>query len=175
MHNIKSTKCFWRLRVEINLHKIIEKRKRRKFHHYYKSLRNSKRRNKGNLTSKSNSNKIKLCGSRGKHYLFLNMISAFQFNLLGLLTIFKWIKQYFPRKMLKKICFSCKINLTIGERPNKKYIESLNLTRKANLLRLWRGNTIILQGNISLYVFMYSLMKTKSEKVYLKTIWINYM
>ena len=29
--------------------------------------------------------------------------------------------------------------LTIGERPNKKNIESLNLTRKVNLLRLWRG------------------------------------
>ena len=28
----------------------------------------------------------------------------------------------------------------IGERPNKKNIESLNLTRKVNLLRLRRGN-----------------------------------
>ena len=41
--------------------------------------------------------------------------------------------------MLKKICFSCQINLTIGERPNKKNIESLNLTRKVDLLRLGRG------------------------------------
>ena len=32
-----------------------------------KSLRNSKRRNKGNFTSKSNSNKIKLCGDGGQH------------------------------------------------------------------------------------------------------------
>ena len=32
--------------------------------------------------------------------------------------------------MLKRIYFSCQINLTIGERPNKKNIESLNLTRK---------------------------------------------
>ena len=31
----------------------------------FKSLRNSKRRNKGNFTSKSNSNKIKLCGVGG--------------------------------------------------------------------------------------------------------------
>ena len=38
--------------------------------------------------------------------------------------------------MLKKICFSCQINLTIGERPNKKDIESLNLTRKVNILSL---------------------------------------
>ena len=45
-------------------------------------------------------------------------------------------KQYFPRKMLKKICFSYQINLTIGERPNTKNIESLILTRKVNLLRL---------------------------------------
>ena len=34
----------------------------------FKSFRNSKRRNNGNFTSKSNSNKIKLCG--GQHYLF---------------------------------------------------------------------------------------------------------
>ena len=43
--------------------------------------------------------------------------------------------------MLKKICFSCQINLTIGERPNKKNIESLDLTRKINLLRLLRGKS----------------------------------
>ena len=59
----------------------------------FKSLRNSKRRNKGNFTSKSNSNKIELCGVGGQH-------------------------------------------LTIGERPYKKNIESLNLTRKVNILRL---------------------------------------
>ena len=53
----------------------------------FKSLRNCKRLNKGNFMSKSNSNKIKFCGGWGQHYL----------------------KQYFPRKMLKKICFSCKI------------------------------------------------------------------
>ena len=35
--------------------------------------------------------------------------------------------------MLKKICFSCQINLTIGERPNKKNIRS----QKVNILRLW--------------------------------------
>ena len=61
-------------------------------------------------------------------------------SFLGIFTISKWIKQYFPRKMLKKICFSCQIHLTIGERPNKKYIDSLILTRKVNILRLWRGN-----------------------------------
>ena len=31
----------------------------------FKSFRNSKRRNKGNFMSKSNSNKIKLCGGGG--------------------------------------------------------------------------------------------------------------
>ena len=39
---------------------------------------------------------------------------------------------------------SCQINLTIGERPNKKNIESLNLTRKVNILRLLRGNVILM-------------------------------
>ena len=42
----------------------------------FKSLRNSKRRNKGNFTSKSNSNKIKLCGGGGQHYLVLDKIST---------------------------------------------------------------------------------------------------
>ena len=55
-----------------------------------KSLRNSKRRNKGNLTSKSNSNKIKLCGSGGMATLIvLNKISTLQFYFLGIFTIFK--------------------------------------------------------------------------------------
>ena len=35
----------------------------------FKSLRNSKRRNKGNFTSESNSNKIKLCGGGGAAFL----------------------------------------------------------------------------------------------------------
>ena len=34
--------------------------------------------------------------------------------------------------------------MTIGERPNKKNIESLNLTRKVNLLRLWRGKYFLM-------------------------------
>ena len=33
--------------------------------------------------------------------------------------------------------------MTIGETPNKKNIESLNFTRKVNLLRLWRGKILI--------------------------------
>ena len=37
--------------------------------------------------------------------------------------------------MLKKIYFSCQINLTIGERPNKKSIESLNKTLICHLIR----------------------------------------
>ena len=35
----------------------------------FKSIRNSKRRNKGNYKSKSYLNKIKLCGGGGQHYL----------------------------------------------------------------------------------------------------------
>ena len=42
----------------------------------FKSLRNSKRRNKGNFTSKSKSNKIKLYWGWGQHYLVLNKIST---------------------------------------------------------------------------------------------------
>ena len=41
----------------------------------FKSLRNSKRCNKGNFMSKSDSNKIKLCGGGRQHYLVLNKIS----------------------------------------------------------------------------------------------------
>ena len=37
----------------------------------FKSLRNIKRRNKGNFMSNSNSNMIKLCGGGGQHYLIL--------------------------------------------------------------------------------------------------------
>ena len=42
----------------------------------FKSLKNSKRRNEGNFMSKSNSNKIKLCGGGGQQYLVLNKIST---------------------------------------------------------------------------------------------------
>ena len=42
----------------------------------FKSLRNSISRNKRNFTSKSNSNKIKLCEGGGQHYLVLNKIST---------------------------------------------------------------------------------------------------
>ena len=63
----------------------------------FKSLRNSKRHNKGN--------KIKLCGGGGQHYLFFNKISTLLFNFLGFFTISKWIKQNFPRIRLKKIYF----------------------------------------------------------------------
>ena len=33
--------------------------------------------------------------------------------------------------------------LTIGERPSKKNIESLDLTWKVNLLRLWREKAVL--------------------------------
>ena len=41
----------------------------------FKSLRNCERRNKGNITMKSNSNKIMLCWAGGQHYLVLDKIS----------------------------------------------------------------------------------------------------
>ena len=46
------------------------------------------------------------------------------------------------------IYFSGKINLTIGERPNKKNIESLNLTWKVNILRFRRGIVLLSQLEI---------------------------
>ena len=55
----------------------------------FESLKNCKRRKKGNFTSKSNSNKIKLCGGGGQHYLVLNRISILYFHFLGLFTISK--------------------------------------------------------------------------------------
>ena len=52
--------------VEIALRKIVP----------FKSLRNFKGYNKGNFISKSNSNKIMLCGGGGQQYFVLSMIST---------------------------------------------------------------------------------------------------
>ena len=73
----------------------------------FDTLRNCKRRNKGNFMLKSNSNKIMLCGGGGQHILGLNKISTLWFHFLGLFTVFKWIKQYFPRKTPKNIYCYC--------------------------------------------------------------------
>ena len=53
---------------------------------------------------------------RGATLSCFNKISTILLNFLGLFTISKWIKQYFPRKRFKKIYFSYQINLTIGEK-----------------------------------------------------------
>ena len=45
----------------------------------FKSLRNSKRHNKGNFMSKSNSNKIKLCGGGGNIILFWKRFQRYNF------------------------------------------------------------------------------------------------
>ena len=50
----------------------------------FKSIRKCKRRNKGNFTSKSNSNKIKLCRGGGQHFIVLNMISTLKFFFVSL-------------------------------------------------------------------------------------------
>ena len=47
----------------------------------FKSLRNSKKCNKGNFTSKSNWTKLKLFGGGGQHYLVWNKISTLWFPL----------------------------------------------------------------------------------------------
>ena len=51
-------------------------RERKTIYSTLESLRNCKRRNKGNFTLKSYSNKILLCGGRGQHYLVLDKIST---------------------------------------------------------------------------------------------------
>ena len=43
---------------------------------FFMSLRNCKRRNKGNFMLKSNSNKIMLCWGGWQHYLVLSKIST---------------------------------------------------------------------------------------------------
>ena len=48
----------------------------------FKSVRNCKRCNKGNLMLKSNSNKIRLCGGGGQHFLVLKNIFNLIFTLL---------------------------------------------------------------------------------------------
>ena len=40
---------------------------------------------------------------------------------------------------------------TIGERPNKKNIDPLNLTQKVNLLRLWRVNSVLGFNEIKIF------------------------
>ena len=51
-----------------------------------------------------------------------------------------------------KIYFLCQIKLTIGERPNKKHIEALDLTRKRKSVNVDDvENEIILQNYSSVY------------------------
>ena len=69
----------------------------------FKSLGKCKGLNKGNFTLKSNSNKIMLCGSGGKHYLLLNKISTEQFHFLGFLL--GELNNIFHVKDLKDLLF----------------------------------------------------------------------
>ena len=73
---------------------------------FFKTLTNSNRRNKGYFMSKSNSNKIKLCGVGVQHYFVLNKISTLYFHFLGLLQFLSELKKI-PRKRLNNIYFSC--------------------------------------------------------------------
>ena len=77
----------------------------------FKSLGYCKRRKKGNIMLKSTSNKIMLCGVGSQQYLFFTRFKRNNFIYL---------------KDLKRFTFNV----------NKKNIESLDLTRKVNLLRL---------------------------------------
>ena len=60
-----------------------------------------------------------LCGGGGQHYL---VSIIFQHSILSKFN------NIFHVKGLKKINYLCQINMTIGERPIKKNVESLDLT-----------------------------------------------
>ena len=51
----------------------------------------------------------------------------------------------------------------IGERPNKKNIESFNLKRKVNLLRLWRGKECFAFNTRKIIIFLPSFNQTWSQ------------
>ena len=68
-------------------------------------------------------------------------LSCFKKDFNTIISIYNFLSELnniFHVKGLIRITFNFKLK-TIGERPNKKNIESLDLTRKVNLLRLWRG------------------------------------
>ena len=96
----------------------------------FKSLRNSKRHNKGNFTLKFNSNKIMLYG---QHYLVLNKISMKYFFYVSLQFLSE-LNNIFDVKDLKRFTFCGK--LIYDMRPKRKNIESLDLIQKVILLRL---------------------------------------
>ena len=77
-------------------------------------------------------------GLGGNIILFLIKISMLWF-FLGLFTISKWIKQYFPRKRIKKIYFA------------------LNLTQKVNILRLDVETLFFSSSKITILTFHHSL------------------
>ena len=89
---------------------------------YSKPLSNCNRRNKGNFTSKSNSNKIMLCV--GQHYLVLNKISKI-FHFQVSLQFLSEFNNIFQCKRLKKIYFSCKINCRQGKDLTRKILSHL--------------------------------------------------
>ena len=78
---------------------------------------------------------------RGQHYLVLNKIYVIISYVKYLYNFLSELKNIFHVNGLIRFTFISN-QLTIGERPNKKNIESLYLTRKVYLLRLWRGKGI---------------------------------
>ena len=88
--------------------RYIEKKKINKIV-LFKSLTKCKRRNKRNLSLKSNSNKIKLCGVGGQHYLVLNKISTLKFHIYGFLQFLRELKNIFHVKGLIRFTFHFKL------------------------------------------------------------------
>ena len=71
----------------------------------FKSLRNSKRRKKGNFTSKSNSNKIKLCRGGGNIILFKIRFQRYNFIIWVSLQFLSELNNIFHVKGLKDLLF----------------------------------------------------------------------
>ena len=60
----------------------------------------------------------------------------------------------------------------IGERPNKKNIESLDLTQKVTLLRLWRGKNICVCSEYLIYYTVHTQLKSLLyKKIERKIFW----
>ena len=106
-----------------------------------------------------------LFGGKGHHYLVLNKISTLWFNFLDLFTKSKWIKQYFPLYFLLLMSNL----LMIGERPNNRNIESLDLKQKVNLLRLWRAWKLTFATSLKFYNCSLKSKKLCFYKVYFLT------
>ena len=76
-----------------------------------------------------------LCGGIGHHHLVLSNINNVLFSVIKSLHFLSESNDIFQVKNLKRFTFCVQL-IEYKRRPNKKNNESLELTRKVNLLRL---------------------------------------